>query len=572
MTAKTFSIQLGKGVQLDARRLVDTRMLVVGNSGSGKSWAVRLIAEQAAPKIQTIILDPEGEFASLRELVDVLIVGADGDLKPTVPTAAKLARKLLELGVSAVIDLYELKLQERRAFVRAFLDSLMSAPKKLWRPALIILDEAHKYAPERSSGQAESTESVITLMSQGRKRGFCGILVTQRISKLHKDAAAECVNNLIGRTMLDIDVRRARDVLGLLKKDEGTLRSLKEGHFFGFGPAFKGADGVIRFKTAAVETTHPEAGERHKLTPPQPSARIKKVLPELAELPQVVEQEANDLASARKRIRELEREALAAKRGSTKARRDGANGVDVQAAIARALEQQHKNFQRKIAIAIKRMTVLSSNIHQSGRQVADLESGLLVLVAEKPEAAAAAMPRPVRPPPRAPRPQAPEPDKPQSDASVGRGGLSRMLRALAQNPDGCERSQLGVLAGMSSRSGTFAGYLSTMRGNGWMVDEGGLMFATEDGVEALGDFDPLPTGDALVEYWQGQLGQGGVRRIFDALIEAGADGLNRDDLAEAAELSARSGTYAGYLSKLRTLKLAAGSDPIRLAKTLLEAS
>ena len=146
--------------------------------------------------------------------------------------------------------------------------------------------------------------------------------------------------------------------------------------------------------------------------------------------------------------------------------------------------------------------------------------------------------------------------------------LSRMLIALAQNPDGCERSQLGVLAGMSSRSGTFAGYLSTMRGNGWMLDEGGLMFATEEGVEALGDFDPLPTGDALVEYWQGQLGQGGVRRIFDALIEAGADGLNRDDLAEAAELSARSGTYAGYLSKLRTLKLAAGSDPICISEVL----
>ena len=564
MAAKTFSINLGKGVRLDARKLVDTRMLVVGNSGSGKSWAVRLIAEQAAPKIQTIILDPEGEFASLRELVDVLIVGSDGDLQPTVPTAGKLARRLLELGVNAVIDLYELKMKDRRAFVRAFLDSLMSAPKKLWRPALIILDEAHKYCPERSSGQAESTESVITLLSQGRKRGFCGILVTQRISKLHKDAVAECGNNLIGRTMLDIDVKRARDVLGLLKKDEGTLRSLKEGYFYGFGPAFKGSEGVIRFKTAEVETTHPEPGERHKLTPPQPSAKIKKVLAELRELPQEVKKEADDLATARSQVRVLERELLAAKRESAKVRKDGANGVDVEAAIARALKRERTQLERKLATSIKRATALRQNIQSLGRHTDDLEEGLRTLVDHQP----VPEPKVVRAPTCPPRPQAPEPDRPQSDASVGRGGLSRMLRALAQTPDGCDRAQLGILAGMSSRSGTFANYLATMRTNGWMVDERGLMFATDDGIEALGDFEPLPTGDALVEYWQGRLGAGGLRRLFDALIEAGAQGLGRDDLAEAAELSSRSGTYANYLAKLRTLKLAAGRDPICISEVL----
>ncbi len=561
MATKTFPIHLSQSVSLDARHLVDTRLLIMGNSGSGKSWLLRLIAEQAASRLQTIVLDPEGEFASLREEVDAVLVGPGGELMPTVATAGKLARKLLELGVSAIIDLYELKLQERRAFVRNFLDSLMSAPKKLWRPALIVIDEAHKYAPERSSGSAESTESVITLLSQGRKRGFCGILATQRISKLHKDAAAECVNNLVGRTTLDVDVRRARDILGLAKKDESTLRGLKSGNWYGFGPAFN-REGVLRFKAAKVTTTHPRAGERHKLKAPEPSAKIKKVLPELTELPQEVKKEADDLATARKAIRELERELLVAKRQGEKDRKEGANGVDVEAAITRALERQRKQFQRRLATSIKRVTSLRRSTQGLDRSTEELEGALLVLVdADTPEAAlGASVPKAVRPP-RAPRPQAREREAP-ADASVGRGGLSRMLIALAQNPDGCERSQLGVLAGMSSRSGTFAGYLSTMRGNGWMLDEGGLMFATEAGVEALGDFDPLPTGDALVEYWQGQLGQGGVRRIFDALIEAGADGLGRNELAEAAELSARSGTYAGYLSKLRTLKLAGGSDPI----------
>jgi DNA helicase HerA-like ATPase len=69
---------------------------------------------------------------------------------------------------------------------------------------LVIL-EVDIYCPERGSGEAESTEAVISLMSQGRKRGFSGIIATQRLSKLHKDAAAEANNVIIGRTWLDAD-------------------------------------------------------------------------------------------------------------------------------------------------------------------------------------------------------------------------------------------------------------------------------------------------------------------------------------------------------------------------------
>jgi DNA helicase HerA-like ATPase len=179
----------GGKLELDLPTLVDTRLLIQANSGGGKSWLLRLIAERAG--IQTIVLDNEGEFASLREAVDVLLVGATGELPANPRHAALLARRLLEYKVSAVVDLYELKLVERRRFVKLFLESLIHLPRDLWRPTLVILDEAHIYCPERGSGEAESTEAVISLMSQGRKRGYAGVIATQRLSKLHKDAAAE---------------------------------------------------------------------------------------------------------------------------------------------------------------------------------------------------------------------------------------------------------------------------------------------------------------------------------------------------------------------------------------------
>src|SRR5437879_8072745 len=101
-------------LECDLPTLVDTRLIIQANSGGGKSWLLRLIAERAG--IQTIVLDNEGEFASLREAVDVLLVGASGELPANPRHAALLARRLLEFKVSAVIDLYELKLAERRQF------------------------------------------------------------------------------------------------------------------------------------------------------------------------------------------------------------------------------------------------------------------------------------------------------------------------------------------------------------------------------------------------------------------------------------------------------------------------
>src|SRR5271154_2029467 len=94
----------GSKLELDLPTLVDTRLLIQANSGGGKSWLLRLVAERAG--IQTIVLDNEGEFASLREAVDVLLVGAGGELTADPRHAALLARRLLEYKVSAVVDLY----------------------------------------------------------------------------------------------------------------------------------------------------------------------------------------------------------------------------------------------------------------------------------------------------------------------------------------------------------------------------------------------------------------------------------------------------------------------------------
>ena len=101
----TFTI--GKGVSVDLETLVNSRLLIQANSGAGKSWALRRLLEQSHGHIQQFVIDPEGEFASLREKFDyVLAAKAGGDTLADVRTAKLLAERLLELGASAILDIY----------------------------------------------------------------------------------------------------------------------------------------------------------------------------------------------------------------------------------------------------------------------------------------------------------------------------------------------------------------------------------------------------------------------------------------------------------------------------------
>jgi DNA helicase HerA-like ATPase len=186
---------------VDAGQLIKTRMLVTANSGHGKSYLLRVMLEQLGRSTPIIVLDREGEFVTLGEKLDVVQVGPHGQIPADVRSAGMLCRRLMEKRLSAVIDMSELPFKrgeslvtQQRAYVREFLEQLVELPRKLWRPTFIAIDEAHLFAPEKGYGEAESLAAVINAATLGRKRAYCTIFATQRIAKLHKDAAAEQQN------------------------------------------------------------------------------------------------------------------------------------------------------------------------------------------------------------------------------------------------------------------------------------------------------------------------------------------------------------------------------------------
>src|SRR3546814_1761184 len=66
----------GKPAMLDLEELLATRLLVQGNSGSGKSHLLRRLIEQSAEWVQQAIIDPEGDFVTLADHYGHIVVEA----------------------------------------------------------------------------------------------------------------------------------------------------------------------------------------------------------------------------------------------------------------------------------------------------------------------------------------------------------------------------------------------------------------------------------------------------------------------------------------------------------------
>src|SRR4051794_32488867 len=229
----------GAAAAMDLEELLATRLLVQGNSGSGKSHLLRRLLEQSAPWVQQAIIDPEGDFVSLGEHFGHLVIEAEDHTERGLQVAGERARIH---RVSTVLNLEGLDAENQMRRAAAFLGGLFDVERDHWYPMLVVVDEAQLFAPAVAGEVSDearklSLGAMTNLMCRGRKRGLAGIIATQRLAKLAKNVAAEASNFLMGRTFLDIDMARAADLLGMERRQAETFRDLERGQFMALGPA-----------------------------------------------------------------------------------------------------------------------------------------------------------------------------------------------------------------------------------------------------------------------------------------------------------------------------------------------
>ena len=555
-------IEIGKSaagiVKIDINNLVETRLLIQGVSGSGKSHTMRRLIEQSHGKIQQIIIDPDGEFSTLREKYDFIIAGKDGDAPANPKTAKLLARRLLELGVSAICDLYELKYHDRIQFVRYFLESIMNVPRDLWHPVLIFVDEAHIFCPEK--GQAESFAAMIDLCSRGRKREYCAIFATQRLSKIHKDACAELLNKMIGKTCLDIDQARAADELGITGKQERReLRNLDRGEFYAYGPSVriseKPTNGIVLTKIGGVNTSPPKSGLKAIKGLPKPTAKIREALSKLADLPADIDKQERDIKFAEIEISNLKRELMQSRKGNQVA------APCNHEPILKELKSSIQFLKADISAANKTLDIIGKLSDDRLHRLQEDITGAITVYRESPKAipivpistAVVTQRRPANNPKPAFEKAAPG----DNSNEISKGQI-RILNALASmellGMESGDKASVAAHSRYRPGSGGYNNLLGSLRSAG-MIDypQPGLVQLTDMGRSIATPTSGIASLSDIHDAWRAIIKSQSQIDILNHLIDIYPGDTDKEALALAIEKSFGSGGYNNNLGKLRTL-------------------
>lgn len=552
-------IKLSDKVSIDLDKLIESRLLVQANSGGGKSWAIRRIIEQSFGKKQIIVIDPEGEFGNMRSEFDFVYAGKGGDAPVESRSAALLAHRLLELKASAIIDLYELPPQERKHFVKLFCEAIVNAPKELWHDVIIVIDEAHVFAPEKD--QSESLSSIIDLASRGRKRGYCVVLATQRPAKLNKDAAAECNNKLIGRASLDIDRKRASEELGFSSKEQVlSLRDLNPGEFYVFGPAI----------SRDVEKTHigdvkvkPAKRGAAKAGIPAPSATVKKILGKLANLPQEAAKEAQTVA-------ELRAELALLKKNRPLLKVETPQLIVDQRAIERAVAARDSEWKVKLEEGQREIRRLAQIINKVSTMVGGEQSSMVISAPELPKTSRKA-PESVgftmkkkggyNPPLTSDSEplQLARHDPGFAERSEGISGPEqRILDAIALSESigitEPEQTAVAFLAGYTYGGGGFNNPRGALKTKGLVEYRGARIALTEAG-RAFAHTPETPLTREEMHSKVLSILPGPEQKLLKPLLEAYPEAVSNEDLAAASGYTNGSGGFNNPKGRLRTLGL-----------------
>jgi len=552
-----------KKLEINLPTFVDSRALICANSGGGKSYTVRKILEESSNKVMSIVLDVEGEFRTLREEYDFLLIGNDGDVELNTNSTHLLPKKIMELEVSTIIDISDLKRNERIRYVKTFLESLMDLPRAFWKPCFVFLDEAHMLAGQQE--KQDSCSAVIDVATRGRKRGYSLVACTQRISKLHKDVVAELNNYMVGRTGLDIDMKRASEILGFTsKQDMLSLRDLEPGEFYVFGTAISRK--VTKAKIGEVKTTHPKVGMDLKKKIIAPTEKIAKILSKLKELPEVAEKEAKDLKDYKTKVLELNREIRILKHNQSKPLLK----VD-EKGLERAKQQGFRNaeveFKNKLHVLEKSDTMCRKKLTDIGR-ILDKEVPKLSFESIKSNP-------PINFQPHINTPKV----KPlirekllttdvNMDGEYVLGLCEKKLYSLLYQYS--ERSfskpQIGVFTGYFHKSGGFNNAISRLKQLGLIQGSGNNLRASELKPELAGEFDF--SKEAIIS----KLNKC-EKEIYQVLLDNPEETFGKEELAmnTQTQYSPNSGGFNNSISRLNTLGLIHRTEGmIKLNPELLE--
>jgi hypothetical protein len=571
-------LKISKALSFPIDALTQT-FAILAIKRAGKSYTARRFAEQLLKAHQqVVIVDPKGDWWGIRSSADgtgpgypVVIIGGERGDVPLEPNGGELVAKLVvEEGVSALLDLSLLRKHQVATFMTGFLETLyrLKAREEFRTPMMLVIDEADAIAPQKpQKGEERMLGAAEDIVRRGGQRGIGCMMVSQRSAVLNKNVLTQVEILIALRTI----GRQDLDALNAWIEKHGTeerhetlmesLPSLPTGEAWVWSPLWPGKDGIFeRVQILPIETfdsgATPKPGQRRA----QPKSVADVDLAALTrQMAATIERaKAEDPRELQRQVRELkaelakrDKQAPAAPKvdpdALKKAREDGA------ATARREFRKVIDPFCNKVRKAANDLFAAIPAEIEWG----DLKEILDAVAPRKP----AAIPRPSTPPR--------ETKRPIRQLSENNGHLPEgeraILTAIAQH-EGATKKHLTIITGY--KRSTRDAYLQRLRGKGYVEEAGENVVATDAGMSALGEYEPLPTGDALREHWLRELPEG-ESKILRCLLESTEAAVSREALTEQTGY-ARS-TRDAYIQRLGARKLVelVGRGHVAAAEELL---
>jgi uncharacterized protein len=558
-------------------KILHQHIATLGKTGAGKSSAMRVIAEHLLDqKKRLCIVDPKGDWWGLKAGADGKSAGYPiivfGDCKE--PRAQDVP-----INEHSGPNVAELIATGNRPAIVSFRGWMPAQMLRFWigtkeRPGFaqtlfnknegelyVLIDEVHNFAPKGRVMDPDSGKSVHwtnRIMSEGRGLGLTFFIASQRSQKVHNDtldccetlnamrvthpAAREAIKNWIDG---NADPSIGKDVLT-------TIAGLNRGESWIWSPENDFGPKRIQFPMfQTFDSFAPPQVQKKVSTAGWSEVNLDQVREKLASV--IAEAKANDPKELKQEVARLKAELLK-KQPVPVAAKPIADPKAIDRAVAAAVKP-YREMLRKI----------KQHADRADRSLPIVRSALEDIVAataenaESPSVSAQAVDQIIMLHPPAPRPSVnvfPQSrHKPERANGDGHGeplpkGEQIILCAIAQYPEGAQRDQLTVLTGY--KRSTRDAYIQRLREKDFVAERGNGVFATEAGIAALGSaYEPLPTGEALQQYWINRLPEG-ERKIFSALLEA-PQGLSRESLEQLTGY--KRSTRDAYIQRLQSRRL-----------------
>jgi hypothetical protein len=572
--------------------ILTQHMAVLGKTGSGKTSTAKLAIEQVvADGARVCVLDPiKSDWWGLTSSADgkrpglpFHILGGPHGHVPVHASAGKAIAEIVATGALplSIIDMADFEPGGQAKFFVDFAPALL---RKMRGVVYLVIEEAHIFAPKERSGWGDENLSIHwakTMATAGRSKGIRLVLVTQRTQALHNALLGSCDTLIAHRLTAPADQEpvvkwlRANTSAEVLTQVAGSLASLKTGEGWICSGEAKLFDRVQFPRIATYDNTATPTGDaqaRTVKTAPVDQEKLRAIIGEAVD-----QAKADDPRELRKAIAEKDKRIKELQTASENSARK-----NTQLLPSKVVEKPVIKDSQITALdaALGR---LEKAIDRAGdvltKPFAGVREQLGALAAAVKSVRQPALPMPVMPAAVAEfgrrfeagahverRPTAPRAQPHASGNGHGTlppGELATLTAAL-QYP-GLDRKRLTVLTGYK-RSSRDA-YIVRLASKGLIEVASNALHATEAGAAALPSFEPLPTGAALVSYWQGRLPEG-ERRTLDVLIHAGGAEVAREVIDDATGYK-RSSRDA-YLVRLKARGLVefSGRGTVRASEEL----